>query len=325
MVRLPRLLPFLLLALVALLAAACGGTGAGATGGVDGGQAAPIEGVEGRKVRITTTTNLITDLARQIGGDRVEVTGLMGPGVDPHLYKASANDVGRLQSADLILYGGLELEGKMADLFEEMAERRTTVAVTRDLPAEQLLEVPGGKGKHDPHVWFDVTMWQAAARTVADVLSTVDPGSRSAYESRRDRYLAELGKLDAYVKRRAGEVPAASRVLVTSHDAFAYFGRRYGFDVEAVQGISTATEATTGDIDRVAAIIANRRLKAVFVESSVPGQTIDAVLAAARERGQEARVGGRLFSDSAGSRGTPEETYVGMVRHNVDTIVEGLR
>ncbi|MDP8943339.1 MAG: zinc ABC transporter substrate-binding protein [Actinomycetota bacterium] len=306
------------MALAAVLALAPAGCGVSGTGGGDGDLAR-------RKVRVTTTTNFITDVARVVGGDRVEVTGLMGPGVDPHLYKASAGDVDALRDADVIFYGGLELEGRMADLLAEVGEERPTRAVTDGIPRDQLLASATYKGRHDPHVWFDVTLWKHATRTMADEYKRLDPTNAAGYERRARRYLAELDDLDAYVRRRAAEVPERSRVLVTSHDAFSYFGRRYGFDVVAIQGISTQTEATTADIERVADVIARRRLKAVFVESSVPRQTIDAVLAAAAKRGQRSRVGGLLFSDAAGSPGTPEGTYIGMVRHNVDLIVEGLR
>ena len=300
---------------LAALAAGCAESGAGADAGE----------IADRKVRVTTTTNFITDLARQIGGDRVEVEGLMGPGVDPHLYKASAGDVERLGEADLVLYGGLELEGKMGDVLAELGERKATVAVTRDMPRDELLGEPGFEGRYDPHVWFDVGLWMEAARTAADALADVDPRNRATYERNLDLYLGRLEALDEYARERLATVPERRRVLVTSHDAFRYLGRRYNLDVVAIQGVSTATEATTADVERVARTIAERGVKAVFVESSVPPQTIEAVLASARRQGGNARIGGELFSDAAGDEGTPEGTYEGMVRHNVDAIVEGLR
>jgi manganese/zinc/iron transport system substrate-binding protein len=300
---------------LAALAAGCAESGAGADAGE----------IADRKVRVTTTTNFITDLARQIGGDRVEVEGLMGPGVDPHLYKASAGDVERLGEADLVLYGGLELEGKMGDVLAELGERKPTVAVTRDMPKDELRGEPGFEGRYDPHVWFDVRLWMDAARTATDALADVDPRNRATYERNLDRYLGRLEALDEYARERLATVPERRRVLVTSHDAFHYLGARYNLDVVAIQGVSTATEATTADVERVARTIAERGVKAVFVESSVPPQTIEAVLASARRQGGEARIGGELFSDAAGEEGTPEGTYEGMVRHNVDAIVEGLR
>lgn len=310
---------------VASLASGCSLTGDASGAHREPAPLRPAEGLDGRLLRVTTTTNFITDLARQIGGDRVDVTGLLGPGVDPHLYKASAGDVRRLARADLILYGGLHLEGKMADLFEEIAERQPAVAVSVDFPRDELLAIPGTTDEVDPHVWFDVALWQRAAGTVARVYEALDPTNGPYYRERLAAYERELAETDEYIRRRAAEVPDGSRIVVTSHDAFHYFGRRYGFEVEGIQGVSTATQATTSDIDRIARLLAERRVKAVFVESSVPRQTIQAVLAAAADRGWTVRIGGELFADSAGSPGTPEGTYVGMVRANADTIVEALR
>jgi manganese/zinc/iron transport system substrate-binding protein len=285
---------------------------------------ASFAGDDGR-VKVATTTNFITDLARQIGGERVAVVGLMGPGVDPHLYKASAGDVSTLGEAQLVLYGGLELEGKMGDVLEKLAERKPTVAVTRDMPRDRLRASPGFAGRYDPHVWFDVDLWRSAARTTADALIAADPEGRATYERRLAAYDARLRALDAEARRRLGSIPEHRRVLVTSHDAFHYLGARYHVDVVAIQGVSTATEATTADVERVAKLIADRGVRAVFVESSVPPQTIDAVLASARRQGAGAHVGASLFSDAAGETGTPEGTYEGMVRHNIDAIVDGLR
>ena len=278
-----------------------------------------------RRVRVVTTTNLITDLARKVGGDRVEVTGLMGPGVDPHLYKATAGDVRVLVEADLILYGGLELEGKMEDVFAKLARQRPTVAVSSAIPRARLRSEPGFADRYDPHVWFDVDLWRHAVTATRDALIDVDPAHRRTYERNAAAYDAELVRLDRWVAEQVARIPAGRRVLVTSHDAFQYFGRRYDVDVEAIQGISTVTEATTADVERVARVIAERQVSAVFLESSVPPQTIEAVLASARRQGQEAVVGAELFADAAGEEGTPEGTYAGMIRHNVDALVRGLR
>jgi manganese/zinc/iron transport system substrate-binding protein len=307
-----------LLALAALIAVL---TGCSATQ-----QRASAADLAERKVRVTTTTNFITDTVREIGGHRVDVEGLMGAGVDPHLYKASAGDVAKLRDADLIFYGGLNLEGKMADLLDRLAERQTTIAVTKDIPRDRLLAPPQGTAfEHDPHVWFDVGLWQIAARTTAASLRAKDPAHAAVYDANLARYLRQLAEADADVREQIAGIPRARRVLVTSHDAFGYFGRRYDVDVVAIQGLSTATEATTASVRRVAQIIAARKVKAAFIESSVPRQTIDAVLAAARRRGADVRVGGSLFSDAAGDAGTPEGTYIGMLRANADTITKGLR
>jgi manganese/zinc/iron transport system substrate-binding protein len=301
---------------------------AGAAAAVSGCSEVPMatpEALANRQVRVATTTNFITDLAREIGGDRARVTGLMGPGVDPHMYKASAGDVKTLAEADLVLYGGLELEGKMADVFERLGDYRPTVAVTRDMPRSALLAEPRYPDRPDPHVWFDPRLWERAAGTVATALGRLDPAHAAEYEANARAYVRELRALDAYAERRLGEIPDRARVVVTSHDAFRYLGRRYGLDVVAIQGVSTATEATTADVERVAEVIADRGVRSVFVESSVPPQTIDAVLASAARQGQRSVVGRELFSDAAGAEGTPEGTYLGMVRHNVDAIADGLR
>ena len=281
--------------------------------------------VTGRDVRVVTTTNFITDLARRVGGDRVQVTGLMGPGVDPHLYKASARDVRTLRQGDLVLYGGLDLEGKMDDVFEELGRRRPVTAVTDGIPRSKLLDTDQADETYDPHVWFDVSLWMDATREAARALSRVDPAGEATYRANAEAYLRELRALEREVAERLATIPRERRVLVTSHDAFRYFGRRYGLEVVAIQGISTATEATTADIERVAGVVAERRLEGVFLESSVPQQTIDAVLDAARDRGQVARIGGELYTDAAGDEGTPEGTYAGMVRANVEKIVEALQ
>jgi manganese/zinc/iron transport system substrate-binding protein len=304
-----------LLALAAILALA-GCTAAPASG---------TEPIGDRPVRVTTTTNFITDTVARIGGTRVEVTGLMGPGVDPHLYRASARDVETLRTADVIFYGGLQLEGKMAELLEDLAARQPTKAVTDDIPRDQLLApAPGAAEQYDPHVWFDVALWEQVSRTIAATLGERDPAHAADYQANLDAYLAELTALDTAIRQRLAPVPPERRLLVTSHDAFEYFGRRYGLDVAGIQGISTAAEATTADVERVAELIAARGVPAVFVESSVPRQTIDALVAAAAQRGAQVRVGGELFTDAAGEPGTPEGTYVGMLQANADRIADGL-
>jgi manganese/zinc/iron transport system substrate-binding protein len=252
----------------------------------------------------------------------------MGPGVDPHLYRASAGDVTTLRDADVVFYGGLLLEAKMEEVLEEIGEERPAIAVTADVPRGELLEAPSSAPageEYDPHVWFDVALWMRAVETIRDGLAAADPGGAAEYRRNARRYLAELRRLDGWVRQRLATIPARRRVLVTSHDAFRYLGQAYDVDVAAIQGISTADEATTDDIERIAALIAARGVRAVFVESSVPPQTIEAVLAAAAQHGAQARIGGELFSDAAGQPGTPEGTYTGMVEANVEHLVEGLR
>jgi manganese/zinc/iron transport system substrate-binding protein len=276
-------------------------------------------------IQITTTTGMIADLAANIGGDRVEVVSLMGPGVDPHLYKPSAGDISKLEDADIIFYNGLELEGRMTDLLVKIARSgKPTVPVSENIAPDLLREPPQFQGKYDPHIWFDVTLWQQAAQRVKDELSAFDPGSDATYQANLDAYLAQLDELNQYATDQIASIPEGQRVLITAHDAFGYFGERYGIEVLGLQGTSTATEATAGDIQALAELIAERKIPAIFVESSVPPATIEAVQAAVRDRGFDVAIGGQLFSDAMGAADTPEGTYIGMVRHNVDTVVGAL-
>jgi manganese/zinc/iron transport system substrate-binding protein len=282
------------------------------------------EGDADGRLRVVTTIGMIADAAERIGGEHVSVRALMGPGIDPHLYKATAGDVRRLAGADLILYNGLHLEAAMGDVLREMGARQRTVAVAEAIDAALLLAPPEFEGAYDPHVWFDVRLWQEAVRAVHAALRDADPASAAAFDANAAAYLAELDELDAWVRRRVAELPAERRVLVTAHDAFNYFGRAYGFEVRGLQGINTASEAGTADVQRLAAFIVERRIPAIFVETSVPRRTIEAVQAAVRARGFAARIGDELFSDAMGDPATAEGTYPGMIRHNVNTIVDSL-
>lgn len=282
------------------------------------------EDLSTREIRVVTTIGMITDVARNIGGQRVQVTGLMGPGVDPHLFKASEGDVGTLAEADVVFYNGLHLEAKMGEVLEKMGTRIKTVAVTKRIDESRLLSPPGFEGAHDPHVWFDVTFWMNAAEVIRDTFVEMDPGNSALYDSNAGVFLGKLGDLQAYILEQVARVPEARRVLITAHDAFNYFGRAYGFEVRGLQGISTAAEAGTRDVQALADFIAANRIPAIFVESSVPVRNIEAVRAAVKARGFEVRIGGELFSDAMGDRSTVEGTYIGMVRHNVDTIVNAL-
>ncbi len=276
------------------------------------------------KYRVVTTIGMITDIVKNVGGNRVEVIGLMGPGVDPHLYKASAGDVQKLSSASLIFYNGLHLESKMGDVLAKMSGNTKTIAVTDAVDRSLLLTPPEFDGQYDPHLWFDVTLWMKAVGKVRDVLSEYDPDSTLMYWSNAERYFAKLSELHEYVKAQAERVPSEQRVLVTAHDAFNYFGKAYGFEVRGLQGISTATEAGIADVQDLSTFIAERRIPAIFVESSVSPRSLEAVKAAVKSKGFNVEIGGELFSDAMGNQGTPEGTYIGMVRHNVDTIVKAL-
>jgi manganese/zinc/iron transport system substrate-binding protein len=277
------------------------------------------------QIKIVATIGQITDMVQNIGGDRVAVQGLMGAGVDPHLYRATASDVVKLSEADIIFYNGLHLESKMGEVFERMSRNKKVVAVTEDVDPKELLGDPNFPDAHDPHVWFDVTIWTKAAEKIRDTLMAHDPEGKTIYEANAARYLAQLEKLHQYVEVKAGELTKEQRILVTAHDAFRYFGKRYDFEVIGLQGISTESEAGTRDVMKLADFIVARKVKAIFVESSVPERNIKAVQEAVRSRGWNVKIGGELFSDALGSAGTREGTYIGMVEHNADTIVNALK
>jgi len=277
------------------------------------------------RLTIVTTTGQVGDTAAIVGGEHVRVKSLMGPGTDPHLYTASARDVDKLRGADIVFYSGLFLEAQMEDILEQMSERQTVAAVSAGIDRAELLPSANYADEFDPHIWFDVGLWMQATEQVRDTYMAADPAHAADYDANAAAYLAELAALDAYVREQAATVPPEQRVLVTAHDAFNYFGRAYGFEVLGLQGISTASEAGTADVQRLADYIAERRIPAIFVESSVPVRNIEAVQAAVRNRGFDVAIGGRLFSDAMGDAGTPEGTYIGMVRYNIDTIVSALR
>jgi len=316
----PRLAPprpFRLLALaLASLALSASCTGTGAEGEAEGRQG---------KLRVLTTTGIVGDLARQVAGEHASVESLMSTGVDPHLYKASESDVRRLAGADLILYNGLHLEGKMSDVLVKMARSRPVAAVSDSLPREELREPPEFLGQYDPHVWFDIRMWSDCLDPVVRELSALDPEHAADFQANAEAYRQQLLDLDRWVEERVQEIPEDQRVLVTAHDAFGYFGRRYGVEVVGLQGISTLSEAGLRDVERVVSLVVDRGVPAIFVESSVPRRSIEAVQAAVRDRGHDVEVGGTLYSDSMGPEGSPEGTYVGMVRTNVETLVGALR
>lgn len=277
------------------------------------------------KWKITATTGMVADIASQVGGDQVEVTHLMGAGVDPHLYKASQGDIQRLDQSDIIIFSGLHLEGKMVDIFEKMAKTKPVIAVTKSIPETFLLSNPQTPGQHDPHVWFDVSLWMKATETVRDELSKIDPAHKELYKANAEKYLNELSELHEYAKTALASIPREQRVLVTAHDAFNYFGKAYDIEVLGLQGISTASEYGLNDVQQLVDTLVSRKIKAVFVESSVPKKSIEAVVQGAKAKNHTVVIGGELFSDAMGTAGTPEGTYIGMVRHNVDTIVSALK
>lgn len=276
------------------------------------------------QINVVATIGMIADVAQQIGGDYITVTGLMGPGVDPHLYKASAGDVTTLSHADIIFYNGLHLEAKMGDIMGHMRQKTVVAVAEQNIDEADLIIVDPSSGLHDPHVWFDVALWISVAEIIRDTLSSYDPAHADEYARNAQRYLKQLQNLNQYVQDRIAAVPADRRVLITAHDAFNYFGKAYGFKVYGLQGISTQAEAGAADVRELADFIAERKIPAIFVESSIPRRTVEALQAAVRARGYNVAIGGELFSDAMGSPDTPEGTYIGMVRHNVDTICNAL-
>ncbi len=277
-------------------------------------------------LNIVATTTMLADLAEVIGGEHVTVNGLMGPGIDPHLYQASAGDVTLMQKADVVVYNGLHLEGKMGEIFESLTDRGSIVIRMEDgLSEDELLSWESDPSIHDPHIWFDVSLWKDAAKTVAAKLSEADSAHKEAYSNNLEEYLVELDDLDTYIKDRVSEIPKEQRVLVTAHDAFNYFGRAYGFEVKGLQGISTDAEAGTADVSKLADFITERKIKAIFVESSVPPKTIEALQAAVKAKGFDVSIGGELYSDSLGGKASGADTYLLTVKANIDTIADALK
>jgi manganese/zinc/iron transport system substrate-binding protein len=268
---------------------------------------------------------MVTDIVREVAGEHARVIGLMGEGVDPHLYRPTRDDVARLLQADVVFYAGLMLEGRMTDTFLKVARKGIPVfAVTELLDEKFLLEPEEFQGHTDPHVWMDVQGWIQAVEVVSRSLAEVDPAHRAAYEANAARYRAELERLDAFARKVLGTIPVERRVLVTAHDAFNYFGRAYGVEVIGIQGISTESEAGIADINRLVDLLVARKIPAIFVETSVSNKNVQALVEGCRARGHTVRIGGTLFSDAMGAPGTYEGTYVGMIDHNVTTITRAL-
>ena len=279
-----------------------------------------------KKLRVVATISMITDIVKNIGRDRIDVTGIVGEGVDPHLYKPTAGDVERLKDADIIFYNGLNLEMKIIGVaHDKMADKTKAVAVTAGILRPQLRTSSEFQGGYDPHVWHDASLWMKAVERVRDTLAQADPNNAEYYRSNAKNYLAALKTLHDDLQNLAAQIPAQRRVLVTTHDAFGYLGRAYGFEVRGLQGLNTETEVGVADVRELAAFIIEHRIPAMFVETSTPSQGIEAVQAAVRAKGFEVEIGGGLFADAMGTPGTPEGTYIGLMRYNINTIVSALR
>jgi manganese/zinc/iron transport system substrate-binding protein len=279
----------------------------------------------GSGIRVIATVGMVADIVREVGGDRVAVTQPMAAGVDPHLYKATRDDVARMSEADMVFYSGLMLEGKMTDSLIKIARGgKPVIAVTEKIDESKLLEPEDFAGHPDPHVWMDAELWGETVKVVAEELSKFDPDHKSEYAARAEQYLAQVGKLREYGRTVMATIPKGSRVLITSHDAFNYFGRAYDLEVQGVQGISTESEAGLKRINELVDLLVERKVKAVFIESSVSPKNIQALVDGAKSRGHEVRIGGELFSDAMGPADTYEGTYIGMIDHNITTVVRAL-
>lgn len=280
-----------------------------------------------KKANIVTTTGMIADAIENIAGDKATVTALMGPGVDPHLYKASQGDLTKLRGADIIFYNGLHLEGKMQEIFDQLSKEKPVFAISASIDEKKLRNVAqvSGISTHDPHIWFDVMMWSECVEEIGKKLSETDPDNAAFYKENTRIYLEKLKKLDEDVRHKIASIPPENRILITSHDAFGYYGRAYGIEVKGLQGISTAAEFGLKDITDMVNMIIELKVKAVFVESSVSEKSINAVREGCKQKGHELKSGGTLFSDAMGAKNTPEGNYIGMVQHNTTIIYEALK
>ncbi len=280
---------------------------------------------QGEKLRVVATTGMIGDAVAVIAGDVVDLHTMMGPGVDPHLYKATRGDLGRLDKAEVVFYNGLYLEAKLGELLRNMRTSKRIVAVGEVVPDSMLHYPEGSEGHPDPHIWFDVSLWRMVVAEIAEVLAEADPDHAASYAEAAAAFDDSLVVLHDWTAGQVAEIPPGQRVLITAHDAFGYFGSAYDIEVVGLQGISTVSEAGLYDVTSLVDQITDRGIKAVFVESSVPPKAIESVVRGCHDKGHEVVIGGELFSDAMGAEGTPEGTYLGMVRHNVNTIVSALR
>jgi manganese/zinc/iron transport system substrate-binding protein len=277
------------------------------------------------RMKIVTTTGMIKDAVEHVVGDKADVIALMGPGVDPHLYKATQGDLQKLTDADVVFYNGLHLEGKMGEVLEKLGKTRPVVAITSKIKEEDLRTVPGFQGTHDPHIWFDVKLWENAVVAVADFMKQHDQPNASLYDENGKKYLSRLDSLHEAVKTSIAQIPKEQRVLITAHDAFGYFGDAYAIEVRGLQGISTVSEFGLKDMTELVKFIISRKIKAIFVETSVSQKSIEAVREGCQQKGWDVKIGGSLYSDAMGQPGTPDGSYVGMVNANVKKIVEALK
>jgi manganese/zinc/iron transport system substrate-binding protein len=274
---------------------------------------------------VVATTSLIGDAVKNIVQDHAAVITLMGPGVDPHAYKATQQDVKHLLNADVVFYNGLHLEGKMADILHKLSKKKPVYAAGEAItPAQQLVD-PNFSIGIDPHIWFDVCLWKQVVQHISDQLQAADPEAAAYYKENTACYLQQLDELHQETLQAIQKIPSAHRVLITAHDAFGYFGRAYDMEVRGLQGISTVSECGLKDVTDLVKFIIQRNIKAIFLETSVSERPLQAVVEGCRKRGHRVAAGGYLYSDALGQEGTPEGSYQGMVRANVQTIINALK
>ncbi|MBS1987968.1 zinc ABC transporter substrate-binding protein [Candidatus Dependentiae bacterium] len=276
------------------------------------------------KYRVVCTTTFLADALKYIAGDTIEIISLMGPGIDPHLYKATEQDMHHIAHANLIMYQGLHLEGKMAELFKGMKSYKPTYAVCKALHPDDL-RVTSNTECYDPHVWFSVPLWIKIVRYTAQILDENNPGYTDFYHERCEEYCAELEKLDQYVCAKAAELPAEQRILITAHDAFGYFGKTYGFTVIGLQGISTDSDISTASVEHLAQYIATNNVSTIFTELSVPHKSIEALQQAVARYNKKVAIGPELYTDSLGDETSPADTYRSMIQYTIQTLVESLK
>lgn len=285
--------------------------------------AGPTEAQQ-RRLKVVATVSMLADAVRNVGGDRVDVSSLLGEGVDPHTYRPTRTDIARLSGADIVFANGLHLEAQLEDALRALARSKPVVFAAERIPAERRLADPAYPGRSDPHVWMEPELWIQVVDSVRDALIERDATGRTTYEAGARAYGEELRKLDAYARKALGSLPQEARLLVTAHDAFSYFGRAYGFEVEGIQGLSTESEAGLKRIEELVQLVVARKIKAVFFESSVPDRNVRALVEGAAAVGHKLAIGGELYSDALGAPGTYEGTLIGMLDHNVTTIARAL-
>jgi manganese/zinc/iron transport system substrate-binding protein len=290
------------------------------------GQKENLNSGKAHSLKIVATTGIIGDAVKNIVGNKAKVDVLMGPGVDPHLYKASQKDLEALSGADLIFYNGLALEGKIGEILEKLkTQKKTVVALAEAIPEKELIKTDEFGGQYDPHVWLNVKIWKYAVERCGKVLQAKDSANAQIYQKNLIRYLQELDSLDTFIETEIQKIPVIPRVLITAHDAFSYFGLRYKIEVKSLQGISTVAEFGLKDVADLVDFIVQRKIKSVFMESFIPERSIKAVIEGCKAKNHQVRLGGVLYSDALGKEGTPEGTYIGMMKANVKTITEGLK